>query len=57
MDGIAKLDAVGDYTVSVSAAVARFPQDGSDAASLMDAARVALTATTEPGSIVEVAEA
>ena len=55
MDGIAKLDAVDDYTISVSAAVARFPQDGSDAEALLAAARAALTATTEPASIVEVA--
>ena len=28
MDGIARLDAVGDHAITVSAAVARFPQDG-----------------------------
>ena len=39
MDGIAKLDAVDDYTISVSAAVARFPQDGADAEALLEAAR------------------
>lgn len=57
MDGIAKLDAVDGHTISVSAAVARFPQDGSDAEALLEAARAALSATTEPASIVEVAGA
>ena len=28
LDGIAKLDAVGAHTITVSAGVARFPQDG-----------------------------
>jgi diguanylate cyclase (GGDEF)-like protein len=55
LDGVAKLDAVDGHTVSVSAAVASFPQDGADAATLLDAARAALAATTEPASIVEVA--
>jgi diguanylate cyclase (GGDEF)-like protein len=57
MDGIARLDAVDDHTISVSAAVAHFPQDGSDAGALLEAARAALNATTEPASIVEVAGA
>jgi diguanylate cyclase (GGDEF)-like protein len=57
MDGIAKLDAVGDHTVTVSAAVARFPQDGADAESLLEAARAALAGSAVPSSIVEVAGA
>ena len=55
MDGVAKLDVLDGHAISVSAAVARFPQDGADAAALLDAARSALAATTEPASIVEVA--
>ena len=54
LDGVAKLDAVDGHTISVSAAIAHFPQDGSDAGALLEAARSALTATTEPASIVEV---
>lgn len=57
MDGIAKLDAVGEHTISVSAAVARFPQDGADAETLMAAARGALTGVEDRSSIVEVAPA
>lgn len=55
LDGVGKLDALDGHTISVSAAVARFPQDGADAATLLDAARATLAATTEPASIVEVA--
>jgi diguanylate cyclase (GGDEF)-like protein len=55
MDGVAKLDALDGHAISVSAAVASFPRDGADAAALLDAARSALAATTEPASIVEVA--
>jgi diguanylate cyclase (GGDEF)-like protein len=54
LDGVAKLDAVDGHTISVSAAIAHYPQDGSDAGALLEAARSALTATTEPASIVEV---
>jgi diguanylate cyclase (GGDEF)-like protein len=57
LDGVAKLDAVDGHTISVSAAIAHFPQNGSDAGALLEAARSALTATTEPASIVEVTEA
>jgi diguanylate cyclase (GGDEF)-like protein len=53
MDGIARLDAVGDHAISVSAAVARFPQDGTDAESLLAAARGALSEVTEHAAIVE----
>jgi len=53
MDGIAKLDAVGSHQVSVSAAVARFPQDGTDAESLLAAARGALATVDARASIVE----
>jgi diguanylate cyclase (GGDEF)-like protein len=55
MDGVTKLDALDGHAISVSAAVASFPRDGADAAALLDAARSALAATTEPASIVEVA--
>ncbi len=55
MDGIAKLDAVGEHTITVSAAVARFPQDGADAAALLEAARAALTGVVDRSSIVEAA--
>lgn len=55
LDGIARLDQVGDHTITVSAAVARFPQDGPDAETLMAAARVALAGVTDPSVIVEVA--
>lgn len=55
MDGIARLDGVGGEPVSVSAAVARFPQDGADATSLLDAARAALAASSGRSAIVEVA--
>jgi diguanylate cyclase (GGDEF)-like protein len=54
MDGIAKLDAVGEHAITVSAAVARFPQDGADSGVLLGAARAALAGTTGPSSIVEV---
>jgi hypothetical protein len=57
LDGVAKLDAVDGYTISVSAAIAHFPRDGSDAGALLEAARSTLAATTKPASIVEVTEA
>jgi diguanylate cyclase (GGDEF)-like protein len=53
MEGIAGLDAVGDHTISISAAVARFPGDGADAESLLQAARAALAASTATSAIVE----
>jgi diguanylate cyclase (GGDEF)-like protein len=54
MDGIARLDAVGSHTITVSAAVARFPQDGVDATALLEAARGALAGAADRSSIVEV---
>jgi diguanylate cyclase (GGDEF)-like protein len=57
LDGVARLDQVGDHTITVSAAVARFPQDGADAEALLTAARGAMGAVTEPSAIVEVAAA
>jgi diguanylate cyclase (GGDEF)-like protein len=54
-DGIAKLDQVGAHTISVSAAVARFPHDGADATSLLAVAREALAGATGLSAIVEVA--
>ena len=56
-DGIARLDAVGSQTISVSAAVARFPHDGADAEALLGAARGALADVSDPASIVEVSPA
>jgi diguanylate cyclase (GGDEF)-like protein len=55
LDGVAKLDQVGDHTITVSAAVARFPQDGADSETLLAAARAALAGATDPSVIVEVA--
>jgi diguanylate cyclase (GGDEF)-like protein len=53
IDGVGKLDPVEGHAVSVSAGVARFPQDGTDADSLLAAARTALSGTAEPASIGE----
>ena len=53
LDGIAKLDAVEGHTVSVSAGVARFPQDGTDAVSLVDAARAAVGTARGASRVVE----
>lgn len=53
MDGITKLDPVEGYAVSVSAGVARFPADGTDADSLLSAARAALDSVPQPSSIGE----
>jgi diguanylate cyclase (GGDEF)-like protein len=55
IDGVGKLDPVEGHPVSVSAGVARFPQDGTDADSLLAGARAALAATAEPASIGEAA--
>jgi diguanylate cyclase (GGDEF)-like protein len=54
LDGVARLEAVDGHQVSVSAAVARYPQDGTDAETLLAAARAALAGSTESASIVEV---
>ena len=53
MDGIARLDAVDDHTITVSAGVARFPQDGPDAEALLEAARAAVAGSSERAAIVE----
>jgi diguanylate cyclase (GGDEF)-like protein len=53
LDGIAKLEAVEGHALSVSAGVARFPQDGTDAASLIEAARHAIAGSTERATVAE----
>lgn len=53
MAGIANLDPVEGYEVTVSAGVARFPHDGADAVALLAAARGALTGSADRASIVE----
>ena len=55
LDGIARLEAVAGHTVTVSAGVARFPQDGTDAETVVAAARAAVKDATEPAAIVEAA--
>ena len=55
LDGIGKLEAVGEHAVSVSAGVARFPQDGGDAEALLAAARAALSGVSGRASIAEAA--
>jgi diguanylate cyclase (GGDEF)-like protein len=49
-EGIAALPAVAGHAVSVSAGVARFPEDGDDAESLIAAATDALTRAKDAGS-------
>jgi diguanylate cyclase (GGDEF)-like protein len=53
LDGIARLEAVAGNTVTVSAGVARFPQDGDDADAVLEAARAALRGSNERAAIVE----
>lgn len=53
LEGIARLDAVDGAPISVSAGVARFPQDGQDAATLLEAARAALSGSSGRSAIVE----
>lgn len=53
MDGIARLDPIEGNGVTVSAGVARFPQDGADADALLAAARGALASAVHPASIAE----
>jgi GGDEF domain-containing protein len=55
LEGISKLDAVGEHRVSVSAGVARFPQDGADAEALLEAARAALAGAEGRARIAEAA--
>ncbi len=55
--GVAALEAVGGRAVSVTAGVARFPTDGTDAESVIDAAKGALAkARAEARGIVETTE-
>jgi len=53
LDGIASLEDIEGHPVSISAGVARFPQDGTDAESLIAAARSALDASTGTARISE----
>jgi len=53
MDGIARLASVDGHAVTVSAGVARFPQDGTDGPSLLEAARAALAGSSEKASVAE----
>lgn len=55
LDGIGRLEAVEGHTVTVSAGVARFPQDGDDADAVLTAARAALEGASERAVIVEAA--
>jgi diguanylate cyclase (GGDEF)-like protein len=55
LDGIAGLEAIEGHPVSVSAGIARFPQDGADAESLLVAARAALERAGGKASIAEAA--
>jgi diguanylate cyclase (GGDEF)-like protein len=55
LDGIASMEAVDGVPISVSAGVARFPQDGTDAESLVEAARAALR--TNGGDRASISEA
>jgi diguanylate cyclase (GGDEF)-like protein len=54
MDGIAKLEDVDGLAVSVSAGIARFPQDGTDAEGLIEAARGAIAGIDGRALIAEV---
>jgi diguanylate cyclase (GGDEF)-like protein len=53
MDGIARLDPVEGRGVTVTAGVARFPNDGTDAEMLLTAARSAVAGAPDPASIAE----
>lgn len=53
MAGVSQLEPVEGSSVSVSAGVARFPQDGTDAESLLAAARAALAGTARSASVAE----
>lgn len=53
LDGIARLADVEGHTVTVSAGVARFPQDGTTAGALLDAARAALAGSAGTAQVVE----
>ena len=49
VDGVAALDPIGGRTVSVSAGVARFPADGTDADALLAAAKTAMDGARTSG--------
>ena len=53
LEGIGKLEAIEGHPVSISAGIARFPQDGSDAESLLAAARAALASAGGNATIAE----
>lgn len=55
LDGIARLEAVAGHTVTISAGVARFPQDGDHAEAVLAAARSALGGAGGRATIVEAA--
>jgi diguanylate cyclase (GGDEF)-like protein len=58
LEGIADLPAVEGRTISVSAGVARFPTDGTDAGTLLSAAQAALVkARAEGRSPIEATQA
>lgn len=54
-DGITRLGGVDGHPISISAGVARFPIDGTDAESLIAAARAALAGAGAASSIIEAA--
>ena len=53
LDGIAQLPAIEGGSITVSAGVARFPQDGTDASSLLEAARAALAGSAGTSQVAE----
>jgi diguanylate cyclase (GGDEF)-like protein len=53
LEGISRLDAFEGHRLTLSAGVARFPQDGTDAGSLIEAARAALEASPDTASVAE----
>lgn len=53
LDGIAKVLPVDGHQVTVSAGVARFPQDGTDAQALLESARAALATSTGTAQVAE----
>ncbi len=55
VDGIGRLEEIEGHPVSVSAGVARFPQDGADAEALLGAARAAIVASPGQATINEAA--
>jgi diguanylate cyclase (GGDEF)-like protein len=57
LEGVGRLGPVEGSAVTVSAGVARYPQDGSDALSLLDAARGAVAGATGDAVIAEAAPA